>query len=81
MRVRVKFFAYTREITGRKEMEIDVKETARLGDILDILVEKFPALERYRDEIKMAINHEYAPLETALRERDEVAILPPVSGG
>lgn len=81
MRVRVKFFAYTREITGRKEMEMEVNEAARLGDILDILVERFPALKSYREEIKMAINHEYAPLETAVRDGDEVAILPPVSGG
>ena len=81
MRVRVKFFAYTREITGLKETEIEITEGTDLAGIMDMLAERFPGLRRYRKEINMAVNHEYAPEKTVVKKGDEVALLPPVSGG
>ncbi len=81
MRVRVKFFAYTREITGLSETDIEAGDGATLKEIMEILVERFPGLRRYRNEINMAVNHEYASPETAVNRGDEVALLPPVSGG
>ena len=81
MKIRVKFFAYTREIVGEKETEVEVPKGATLSGVMDVLTACFPALERYRKEINMAINHEYAEGDTVLHEGDEVALLPPVSGG
>ncbi len=81
MKIKVKFFAYTREITGLNETEIEIKEGTNLAGIMDMLAERFPGLRRYRSEINMAVNHEYAPPETIVNKGDEVALLPPVSGG
>jgi len=81
MKIKVKFFAYTREITGLNETEIEIKEGTDLSGIMDRLAERFPGLQRYRSEINMAVNHEYAPPETIVKKGDEVALLPPVSGG
>ncbi len=81
MRIKVKFFAYTREITGTREAEIEAEAGATLEDIMNILAEKYPGLQRYRNEINMAVNHEYAERSTVVKEGDEVALLPPVSGG
>lgn len=81
MRIKVKFFAYTREITGQSETEMEIMEGTDLAGIMKLLTEKFPGLRRYSSEINMAVNHEYAPPETVVKEGDEVALLPPVSGG
>ena len=81
MKIKVKFFAYTREITGLSETEVEAEHGATLKGIMDILAERFPGLNRYRNEINMAINHEYAPPEAEVNEGDDVALLPPVSGG
>jgi len=62
-------------------MEMDLPEGATLGDLWDRLLEQTPALSTYHPPPLMARNQEYAPLETVLKEGEEVALLPPVSGG
>jgi molybdopterin converting factor subunit 1 len=81
MRVAVKLFARLRDIVGRAELERDAAPGSNAGLIWSSLVEEFPELEAYTGSVSMAVNAEYARPGTMLSDGDEVAFLPPVSGG
>jgi len=81
MRIRVRLFARLRELTGEGELERDVADGATARTVWDALAGEFPALEQYAPVISCAVNEEYAKFGTRLNEGDEVAFLPPVSGG
>jgi molybdopterin converting factor subunit 1 len=81
MRVRVRLFARLREITGSGELERDVPGGASAGALWETLVRDFPELGAYTDTTSCAVNDEYTKRSTELRDGDEVAFLPPVSGG
>jgi molybdopterin converting factor subunit 1 len=78
--MRVLFFAHLRGVTGCAEMTLD-------GDHLDAeqlwdrLVAAQPGLARFRSSVRLARNAEYAGPETRFQADDEVALIPPVSGG
>jgi molybdopterin converting factor subunit 1 len=77
----VKFFASYREAVGKEEIEIDVKEEASISDLLDVLKKALPKLGSLTETLIISVNKEYASYDTILNEGDEVALLPPVSGG
>lgn len=81
MRVRVRLFAMYREAAGVGELAWPVFEGATLRDLLDTLTTRYPRLAAHRDTMLLAVNHEFAEPSAALRDGDEVALLPPVSGG
>jgi len=81
MRVTVRLFARLREIAGTAEMARDVAAGATIGGLWRDLVRDCPALEPYERSISSAVNEDYARMDTELREGDDVAFLPPVSGG
>ncbi len=81
MRVRVRLFARLREIAGAAEFERDVPPGATLGAVWDQLAGEFPAMAPYRTSISAAVNADYSRLTATVSEGDEVAFLPPVSGG
>lgn len=81
MAVRVLFFAGARERTGALEIALEIDPGQRLGDLLDGLCARYPALAAMRPSSFVAVNQEYAGPETVLRDGDEVAWIPPVSGG
>jgi molybdopterin synthase sulfur carrier subunit len=81
MRVNVRLFARLRDIVGSAEIPFDATPGATLVDVWHALVREYPALAPYTTAISAARNADYAPLTTALAEGDEVAFLPPVSGG
>lgn len=81
MRVTVRLFARLRDIVGTGEVPRQAAEGATLADVWRELVRDFPALEPYTKAISGARNADYVTMETALAEGDEVAFLPPVSGG
>jgi molybdopterin synthase catalytic subunit len=80
--VRVRLFAILRERAGRESIEVDLAEGATVADALRALSE-LPALAGVLDRlpVAMAVNREYATAETRLGEQDELALIPPVSGG
>ncbi|MBI4513141.1 MAG: molybdopterin converting factor subunit 1 [Gemmatimonadetes bacterium] len=80
MRVRALFFASYREWAGTDALELRLGEGATVADAVT-LVRRRPGLERIPESAVVAVNEEYAPSETALRDGDEVAFIPPVSGG
>lgn len=81
MHVTVRFFARLREIVGAPEVAREVPEGATLGGVWDLLAAEFPELAPYRASVSGAVNADYARMQAMVSEGDEVAFLPPVSGG
>jgi molybdopterin converting factor subunit 1 len=81
MRVKVKLFAAHRQLLGRRELELEVAEGATVGQVWKELQAQQPRLADLSNTLVAAVNHEYAPLNRRVAEGDEVAFIPPVSGG
>ncbi len=81
MEVQVKFFATLRDTVGSKEMRIEVPEGATVAILLDHLASKFPGLDAHRSTLLTAVNLEFESPDHRLQRGDEVALMPPVSGG
>lgn len=81
MTVRLKFFASLRERLGTSAEERTLAEGATLSDLWAALCRDRPDLEPLGSSISFAVNREYAPRGQRLADGDEVALLPPVSGG
>ncbi len=81
MQIRVRLFASLRDAVGRPEVELDLPTGASAEDAWQALVHSCPALSPRRQSLAASVNRCYAPFDTALHEGDEVAFIPPVSGG
>jgi molybdopterin converting factor subunit 1 len=81
VRVAVRFFASLRELTGESRVSLDLPEGSRAGDVWEECAARWPALRSRRASTVLAVNQEFARPDVALRDGDEVALLPPVSGG
>jgi molybdopterin converting factor subunit 1 len=81
MRVRVLFFGMLKELVGKASDTLDLDQGASVGDLLAHYETQIPRLRESLPSLALAVNQEYASAETKLRSNDEVAILPPVSGG
>lgn len=81
MNVNVVFFASLGEIVGSRELNLDVKEGAKVGDVLDQLEAKYPEFKAYRSILLTALNDDYVESSQTLAEGDQLAVFPPVSGG
>lgn len=81
MRLRVLFFGILKDVVGRPTDEIDVPQGAGLGDVFDRYASAHPRLREMASSIVAARNQEFADPATPLSDGDEVAFLPPVSGG
>jgi molybdopterin synthase catalytic subunit len=81
MHVKVLFFGMLKDIVGRMEEQVELAPDARLSTLFDHYAAQFPRLREMAGSIVMARNQEFSSLSTAIVEGDEVAFLPPVSGG
>jgi molybdopterin synthase catalytic subunit len=81
MIVTARLFASFRETTGTRSVEIELGATPTVGDLLAELVRRFPALGPLAGQALVAVNLEYVGTEFRLSANDEVALIPPVSGG
>jgi molybdopterin synthase catalytic subunit len=81
MRVRVLFFGQLKEIVGAAEDDADLSEGARVEDLFERYARRFPRLAEFRSSIAASVNQEYAEWRAPLVDGNEVAFLPPVSGG
>lgn len=70
-----------RDIVGRAEEEIDVEAGSCLGCVFDRYARQFPRLSGLKSSIVLARNHQFCDRSAAIGEGDEIAFLPPVSGG
>jgi molybdopterin converting factor subunit 1 len=81
MQVRVLFFGVLKDLAGKASDSISLPESATLGDVLSHYEQIIPRLKDTASSLAMSVNQEYAGPATRLRPGDEVALLPPVSGG
>lgn len=81
VRVKVLFFGMLKDIVGRSEEQIELADGARLDSVFTRYAREFPRLSDLESSIVLARNHEFSDRSTAVREGDEIAFLPPVSGG
>ncbi len=81
MRITVKLFGAAREAAGAKELSLALPDDARVGDVWAQLVAEYPALEPFENRLAVSVNLEISSPDVQLEDADEVAFLPPVSGG
>ena len=81
MRVHIRLFARLRDIAGAGEIERQVPDGATVRTVWEALAGEFPALRDYEASISTAVNAEYSRMDAPVGPGDEVAFLPPVSGG
>ncbi len=81
MTVRLRFFASLRERLRRSEAELSLPEGATVEYLWGALCAAYPPLTELRGAISFAVNHEYVDRDYRLSDNDEVALIPPVSGG
>jgi len=79
--IRVLFFGAARDVVDTNPLEVSVEAPATVGSAFRQLVERFAQLERFGRSLLFAVNQEYATPETPLKDNDELAVFPPVSGG
>jgi molybdopterin converting factor subunit 1 len=81
LRVKVLFFGRVRELTGVVEEAVEMPEGATLADLFERYAARFPQLAGFRASLVASRNQEFAPWDTRLSREDDIAFLPPVSGG
>lgn len=81
MRVQVLFFGQLKDLTGRSAEFLPLSDRATLRDVLQHYSDKYPPIRKLSSSLALSINQEYAASDAPLHDGDEVALLPPVSGG
>lgn len=80
MQIKVSLFGIAREIAGQATLSLGMEETAQVSDLLEKLKDLYPEMSKLRS-LAVAKNQEYAQPDDMLKENDEIALIPPVSGG
>jgi len=81
MKIELLHFASFREAAGRDRETREVADGTRVGELWSSLGAEIALFRRFASPPPAAVNREYVPPETVLRDGDEVAFLPPVAGG
>jgi molybdopterin converting factor subunit 1 len=81
VRIRVKLFSILRERAGMAELELELPGGATVGEAAIALGERIPAIREAVNSVAYAVNRSYAGLTVVLKDGDELAGIPPVSGG
>ena len=80
-KVRVRLFARLADVAGTRQAEVDLGEGLTAGDIYRLLCREHPGMEGLDGSLMYAVNGEYVSAEQLLWDGDELALIPPVSGG
>ena len=80
MQCKIKAFGISKEIIGSGLFEMEVPEGHTISDLKKALIKKYPTFESLKS-LYIAVNNEYAPEHALLKDGDEIALIPPVSGG
>jgi molybdopterin converting factor subunit 1 len=84
IQVNVLFFSVLRDLAGGERITLSLESAEcapALRDLLAVLYETHPALEKWDNSLLLAVNAEFATRDTLLNEGDEIALMPPVQGG
>jgi len=81
MRVKVLFFGVLKDLTGHSEQVLELASGTTMGSLFESCFHRFETLRDKRSSILFARNREFTSADTELADNDEVAFLPPVSGG
>jgi MoaD family protein len=81
MRVTVQFFSYFKDLSGCERFEASLAPGNTVGDLLQVIYDKYPKLEPMRKSTLIAVGLEYQDRSYALKDGDEVSLFPPVQGG
>jgi len=79
--VTVRLFAVYRERVGTDRLDISLPLGATVAEVMDDIARRYPRVASLATTTLVAVNQEYASEDHALRDGDEVALIPPVSGG
>jgi molybdopterin converting factor subunit 1 len=79
--VEVLLFGAAADRAGTRRVELEIEEGSTLAEVWPLLAERYPELSSMRDTLAFAVNGEYARMDGRVDPGDEVAVLPPVSGG
>jgi molybdopterin converting factor subunit 1 len=79
--IRVRLFAVLREEAGEAEFPLQLPDGATVADVRGPLLERAPALRQRIGRVAYAVNRSYVKPDTRLNDGDELALIPPVSGG
>ncbi|HEX4546214.1 MAG TPA: molybdopterin converting factor subunit 1 [Candidatus Acidoferrum sp.] len=81
VRVKVLFFGRLKDLAGHAEDSLDLPDVATIEQLFALYAAKNPELAKFRPSVVASRNQEFASWDTPLHSGDEVAFLPPVSGG
>jgi len=81
MTIQILLFASLKDVLGRAQLPLDVPEGASMSDALALLSEREPQVARFLPHVRVARNLDYASPDEVLQNGDEIALIPPVSGG
>ena len=79
--ITIRFFASVKDVAKRSETTIELPGASVADDVLSYLITQYPEMQRYRSYVRIAVNESYVDANFALHDGDEIAIIPPVSGG
>jgi len=81
VRVKVLFFGRLKDVVGHSEESLEVLQASTIEQLFALHTERMPELAKYRSSLVASRNQEFASWDTPLHAGDEIAFLPPVSGG
>jgi MoaE-MoaD fusion protein len=81
MRVQVLLFGMLKDIAGASALDVELRDGASVRDLLEACERRFPTMKKLLPSIAVAVNQQYSACGATLKAEDEIALLPPVSGG
>jgi molybdopterin converting factor small subunit len=81
MKIQVQFYAQLRDLAGTSNLNIDVRQGATVNDLIERIYELKPALRAHDRGILIGAGVDFVKRDHALREDEEIAVMPPVQGG
>ncbi len=79
--IEVLLFGAAADRAGTRKVQLDLERSTTLREVWPLLADRYPELSSMRDTLAFAVNGEYARMDGRVEPGDEVAVLPPVSGG
>ena len=79
--VHVRLFAGLHDLVGKRDLVLEMRDGATIGDLRDQLGEEYPIVQPFLTTLVCAVDEEYVPSDHVLHDGDDVALIPPISGG